>query len=136
MIALCKIDGVSYDAIVGGMKEDFEVIEGSNSGTALHNRREIRDLTGIKYAHTITFVSRDDAPELIDNLVDYLFGTLRESVILEVPHNQSTITYEAAYNTGGRPILSLTKKSDGDEGVIWGDLTVEFRSIENIINAE
>ena len=130
MLNLIKIDGVSYDVLVTAIQETFNVVEGDNSGIALFRNREIRDITGIKIGHAITFAPDND-PEIFDALCDYLFGTIRESVVVEVVHNQTTISYEAAYNTGSRSVSHI----DDINGVVyWNELTVEFRPIENQIN--
>lgn len=132
MVSLVKIDGVSYDVLVTAIQETFEVVEGDNSGIALHRQREIRDLAGIKIGHIVTFASSDD-PDAFDALCSYLFETLRESVVLEVVHNQTTIAYEAAYNTGSRRVSHIDDKNDV---VYWDELTVQFRPMETQVNAE
>lgn len=131
MIDLVKIDGVIYDVLVSAIEEKPEVVEGGNSGTALYRQRDIRDIVGIKYAHSITFSPNEEAPELFDALYSYLFDNIRESVILEVVHGQTTISYEARYSTGARRVAYI---NDNTDFVGWDDLTVEFRSIETVIN--
>lgn len=128
---LVKIDGVVYDVLVSALEEIPEVVEGPNIGTALYRQRDIRDIAGIKYAHKITFSPNDEAPELFDRLYSYLFDNIRESVMLEVVHGQTTLSYEARYNTGARRVAYFNNKTDF---VGWDDLTVEFRSIETVIN--
>lgn len=126
MLSLVKIDGVSYDILVTAIEERYEVVEGENSGIALYRRREIRDLAGVKIGHSITFSPGHD-PEVFDSLVNHLFGTLREFVTLEVVHGQTTISYEAAYNTGARRVAHI---DDLNNVVYWDELTVEFRPME------
>lgn len=126
MINLVKIDGVSYDVLVTAIEENFEVIEGANSGISLYRQREIRDMAGIKIGHVITFSPGDD-PEVFDSLVNHLFASLREYVTLEVVHGQTTIAYEAAYNTGSRSVSHI---DDNNDVVWWDELTVEFRPME------
>lgn len=132
MITLCKIDGKSFDVLVTAIQEKFEIVEGANSGTALYRDREIRDLSGIKIGHSITFDADKDVAEF-DALTEYLFGSVRQSVMLEAVHGQKTITYEAAYNTGSRQVSHI---DDNNEAVYWSELTIDFRPIENQINAE
>ena len=126
MINLVKIDGVSFDVLVTAIEERFEVVEGSNSGIALYRQREIRDLAGVKIGHAITFAPDNDQ-EAFETLVNYLFGSLRESVILEAVHGQDVLSYEAAYNTGSRRVSHI---DDINDVVYWSELTVEFRPIE------
>lgn len=132
MINLCKIDGKPYDVLITAIGENFNVIEGKNSGVALHRQREIRDILGVKIGHSITFAPDND-PEAFDELVNYLFGSIRPSVMLEVVHNQKTIIYEAAYNTGSRNVSHIDEDNDV---IYWDELTIDFRPMENQINAE
>lgn len=130
MITLCKIDGRSFDVLITAIGERFEVVEGKNSGIALYRQREIRDVSGVKIGHSITFSPNND-PEAFDELTEYLFGTVRPSVMLEAVHGQKSITYEAAYNTGSRNVSHI---DDVNETVYWDELTVDFRPIENQVN--
>lgn len=126
MLSLVNIDGVNYDVLVTAIEETFNVVEGENSGIALYRQREIRDLAGVKIGHVVTF-SGNDNPEAFDALCSYLFDTVREFVNVEIAHNQKTISYEAAYNTGSRRVAHI----DDENGVIyWDELTVEFRPME------
>lgn len=132
MLTLCKIDGVSYDVLITAIAETFNVVEGANSGTALYRQRAIRDLLGVKIGHSITFAPDND-PEAFDALTNYLFGSVRPYVELEVVHNQKTISYQAAYNTGTRMVRHI---DDDNDIVYWDELTVEFRPMENQVNPE
>ena len=132
MKTLCKIDGTSYDVLVTAVQETAEVKEGANSGTAISRNREIRDITGIMFGHSITF-DCDKDPVEFDELYNYLFKTIRPAVMLEVVHNQETICYEAAYSTGSR---SVSRINDDTNEVYWTELTVVFRPMENQINKE
>lgn len=132
MLSLVKIDGTSFDALVTAIQENTEVLEGNNSGTSLYREREIRDITGVKIGHTVTFAPDND-PDAFDTLYDYLFGTIRESVTVEIVHGQKTIAYEAAYNTASRSVSHI----DDEKGVVyWDELTVAFRPIEAQIFTE
>ena len=130
MLTLCKIDGKSYDVLVTAINETFEILEGSNSGVAIYKDREIRDITGIKIGHSVTFAPDNDV-EAFDELTEYLFGSIRPYVTVEIVHGQKTITYEAAYNTGSRNVAHI---DDDNEIVYWDELTVDFRPLENQIN--
>lgn len=137
---LVKINGIVYDVIVTAIEENPEIVEGSNSGTALYRQRDIRDIVGVKYSHKITFSPNDENPELFDTLFSDLFDNVRESVFIEVVHGQTTISYEARYSTSSRRVNYISKIKDADtedetDFIHWDDLTIEFRSIETVINA-
>jgi hypothetical protein len=131
VINLCKIDGKSYDVLVIAIEEKTEIIEGANSGVALFRQREIRDIKGIKIGHAVTFAPDNDA-EAFDELYEDLFGSIRPSVVVEIVHGQKSISYEAVYNTCSRSVSHI---DDEAGAVYWGELTVEFRPIENQIDA-
>ena len=126
MAHLVIINNVIYDVLVTAIEEIFEVVEGANSGISLYRQREIRDLEGIKIGHKVTFAADND-PLAFDALCNALFGRLQQSVTLEIVHDQKTITYEAAYNTGSRSVSHI---DDDNNIVYWNELTVEFRPIE------
>ena len=130
-MTLCTIDGINYDDLVTALEETYEVIEGPNSGTAIEKDREIRDITGIKIGHKITF-SPGDNPGKFDELKNYLFGSVRPYVVIEAASDQKTITYEAAYNTGSRRVAYI----NGEDFLGWDDLTIDFRPMENQITPE
>ena len=132
MITLCKIDGKSFDVLITAIAETTEIIEGKNGGRAIYRDREIRDLTGIKIGHTVTFAPDND-PDAFDELYEYLFGSVRTSVMLEIVHNQTTINYEAAYNTCSRAVSHIDEDPDV---VTWGEMSIDFRPMETQINAE
>lgn len=131
MITLCKIDGQSFDVLVTAIQETTNIIEGANSGVALHRQREIRDISGIKIGHAVTFAPDND-PEAFDALYNYLFKSIRPSVQLECVHGQTSISYEAAYNTCSRNVSHI---DDDTDTVSWDELTVAFRPMENQIDA-
>lgn len=131
MITLCKIDGKSFDVLVTAIGETTNIIEGKNAGTALYRQREIRDILGVKIGHSVTFAPDNDY-EAFDELYEYLFGSIRPSVNVEIVHGNSTISYEAAYNTATRGVAHI---DDDNDIVYYGEMTVEFRPIENQIDA-
>ena len=131
MINLCKIDGKSYDVLVTALEELTEIIEGENSGIALYRQREIRDIKGIKIGHAVTFAPDNDI-EAFDELYEYLFGSIRPSVIVECVHGKKSMSYEAAYNTCSRRVAHI---DDENDITYYDELTVEFRPIENQIDA-
>lgn len=138
---LLKINGVVFDAIISALEEISEKVQGGNVGTALYRQREIQDTAGIKLRHKITFSPSEENPELFDTLYSFLFDTVRDSVYLEVVHGQKSIAYEATYTTGARRVNYISKRIDPDteeetDFIHWDDLTVEFRSIETVINTE
>lgn len=128
---LCRIDGISFDVLVTGIRETTNIIEGANSGVSLYRQREIRDIKGTKIGHTVSFAPDTD-PAAFDALYEYLFGTIRESVMIEAAHGQETINYEAAYNTCEKEVVF---RDEENKFTGWDVMTVEFRPIETQIDA-
>lgn len=133
MITLCKIDGISFDVLVTAIEEIPEIIEGENSGTAIYRQREIRDIKGIKIGHNVTFAAGKD-PLQFDALYDYLFKTIRPSVMVECVSGQESISYEAAYNTTSRSVAHIDENEESDT-VYYNEMTIAFRPMENQIDA-
>ena len=131
MITLCKIDGKPFDVLVTAIEETPEIIEGENSGTSIYRQREIRDIKGIKIGHNVTFAADKD-PLVFDELYDYLFKTIRPSVMIECVSGQKSIQYEAAYNTTSRSVAHIDENTDT---VYYNEMTVAFRPMENQIDA-
>lgn len=131
MLTLCKIDGVTYDVLVTAIQEKTEVIEGANSGVSIQRQREIRDILGIKIGHAVTFAPDND-PDEFDKLYKYLFRNIRQSVMIEIADGTETISYEAAYNTCTRDV---TREDDFVDRVHYNEMTIDFRPIENQIDA-
>lgn len=131
MITLCKIDGKSFDVLVTAIEEVTNVIEGANSGTALRRQRKIRDILGIKIGHAVTFAADNDV-EAFDALYDYLFGSIRPSVVVECVHGQTSITYEAEYSSCSRRVAHI---DDENDVTYWDEMTIEFYPMENQIDA-
>lgn len=128
MITLCKIDDRDFDVLITGIERNFNVIEGENSGVSLYKQRELRDIKGIKIGHTITFDGSEN-PDEYNELIEYLFGSIRNSVVIDIIHGRTRIRYEAAYNT------AADKVSHTDENAAyWNELSVDFRPIENQID--
>lgn len=119
------IDGVSYDALVTEISENFNVLDSENSGRSIAaGGRMIRDPIGSFIGHKVKFRRKNN------NLASYdsLFMKLAEPVdshTIKIVHNQTTIQYDAYTTTGTRSL----ERVEGSR-VLWGELEVDFTPME------
>lgn len=120
------IDGVDYSkvAIINELIESFELAEGENSAVT-QSGRDWYDIIGTRYFHTISILRNDEAtPEEWDEFCNVISSPVDFHVV-EIDHDQSSITYEAHITSGERKLLRV---AGGKK--IWSDLTLSFRPAE------
>lgn len=117
---LCKINGVVFDVPISELTETLNVLDGENAGRAISGRM-IRDVIGTYIGHKVTFFNGKDNNEY-DRLCAYLKEhSVDESVIVDVAHEQTTISYEAYYTT----IEKKIRKRENDVNY-WDAVQVSF----------
>ena len=117
------INGVEYttdDVLVLDVQEDSEILNGKRSGRT-QSGDAYRDPIGTFFNHTLMLQRRAACPlEKWDSLFDMLSNPYINHTIT-VPHNQSTITYEA-YTDG--PKHKLKKIENGRQ--FWDKFSIKF----------
>lgn len=124
---LCKINGIDFDARVSitAFEETINVLDGENAGRVL-NGRMVRDIIGTYIGHKVTFFS-GKSRKAFDELYDYLIAhTVDDSVMVEMAHGQTMISYEAYYTVGG--VKLLEQQPDGYNR--WEEFEVTFVPME------
>ena len=118
-----KIDGVSYRVRgkAGTLEESFRVEEGINSGTLL-NGEHLRDVVGTYYDHRISIEPDPRYYQDYINLYEAISAPV-ESHLVEMPHEDSTIRYEAMITGGSHVIRDAINGRKRYEG-----LEIEFRA--------
>lgn len=118
------IDGIEYRVrtVYGSLQRTFTVVEGSNSGKAITGRT-IRDILGTEYSYTLSVEPDPRFPEDYDAFYD-LISTPRVSHRVVMPYGQTTLEFDAAFESGtdkmGATIGGITR---------WNGLSVTFRPI-------
>lgn len=115
------MDGVAYRVRVklGTLEESFRIEDGDNAGTAMSGDT-IRDVVGTYYDHTLEVEADPEAPGDYDAFFQAISAPV-ESHSITLPHQNSTITYEAMVTSGRH-----TKKDRIRDRTRWTGLKVEF----------
>lgn len=119
-----QMDGKIYHVriIARSVEETARLEEGINAGKMLSGREE-RDLDGTYYDHTLSVEPDPRYYQDYDQFFDDVSAPVPSHVIT-MPHNQSTVTYEAKVSSVSRV----------DNGVLagvrrWRGLQVSFQGI-------
>lgn len=123
----CKINGVDFGSTVAisDITENFNVLDGENTGRSTLTGTMIRDIIGTYIGHEITFFNGKSNTGF-DALWDYLVEhSVDDSVFLEASDGQSSISYQAYYTAGTRKIKNVI------DGVnYWDEIKVNFIPID------
>ena len=117
------VDNVYYNVRVrfGTLQRSFEVAEGQNTGTAL-TLRMIRDIIGTRYTYQMEVEPAPGALADYDAFYEIISAPVTSHEIT-VPYGQSTMTFEAAIESGTD---TYQGRMGGER---WGGLTVQFHPI-------
>lgn len=129
---MLKIDGKDFSniVIINDLEETFELIEGEPS-TVTQSNRDWYDIVGTKYSHTLSILRNDNVSQ---EEWDEFYRVISAPVdfhIVEVDHEQSTISYAAHIFMGGRKLLRVVGSKK-----IWSDLTITLKASEPQRRAE
>ena len=123
----CKINGVDFGATVAisDITENFNVLDGDNTGRSTLTGTMIRDIIGTYIGHEIVFFNGKSNTDF-DALWDYLVAhSANDSVLLEACDGQSSISYQAYYTSGTRKMKNVT---DGVNH--WDEIKVNFIPVD------
>ena len=121
---MVKIDNHVYNVrvVYGSLKRTFEIVDGSNAGTALSGR-QIRDIIGTKFAYSLQI---EPMPQ---HMADYyelyeVISAPQASHVIVVPYNGTTMTFAAE-------IINASDTYSGRHAGVatWKGLTVTFKSV-------
>lgn len=122
-----KIDGRSYDVIVTGIEENFNILYSENTGrTMSQGARIVLDPLGTFFGHKVTVQRKQGHENEFDALYDYISRPRYDGLSVEIAHNQTTIKYDAYVSNGSRPIQKIAKSNV----VYWGELQLNFVPME------
>lgn len=128
-----KINGKSYDVLVTGLEETFNILYSDNTGRTLSKgARMVLDPLGTFYGHKITVRRKQGHEKEFDELYDYVSRPRYDGVSLEAAHNQTTIKYDAYVSNGGRPLNKITK----NDVLFWGEMQLNFVAMEAQVTPE
>lgn len=128
-----KINGKSYNVIVTGLEENFNILYSEETGrTMAAGAPMVLSPLGTFYGHKVTIQRKkgyEYAFDTVYNLISYPRTVSREEDALhfEITHNQSTISYYGYVSSGSRAL----KKIDEKTGMVyWGELQLNIVPIK------
>lgn len=121
------IDGVDYSALVHAesITESFETIAHDTAATK-QDGADYFDMIGTRFSHSLTLKKRNATTAAQWDALYDVISNPTESHTVTLPHNQSTITYDAHIYNGSRPLL---RQAVGVN--VWGDITIEMKAISS-----
>lgn len=126
-MAFFSVDGDEYRGLViTNIQQNFEVLDGENAGRTKSGRMK-RDVVGVYYNYSMTFApnATPDSKAQFDKLFNIL-SSPDDSHMITMPHNQSTLTFEAYITSGERTLLLHTPQG----GNQWGEMSISFIAMD------
>lgn len=119
------LDGVYYNVAVtfGSMKRSFNLKEGSAKGESIMGRK-IRDILGTEYTYEMNVEPFPDDILSYDLFYQEISQPV-DSHTITLPYNQTTITFDAAIESGSD---NYTGNYNNKEH--WNGLTIKFSPME------
>lgn len=123
-----KIDGVSYDVIVTGIEENFNILYSENTGRIMsQGARMVLDPIGTFIGHKVTLERKRGHEKEFDDLYDYVNRPRYDGLSVEIVHNQTTIKYDAYVSQGARDLKRIDEKTGK---VYWGEFSLNIVPME------
>lgn len=119
------VDNVTYRVLVeyDTLKRSFDLMEGSNSGTAITGR-SIRDIIGTAYTYSMTVLADPNYPTDYDSFY-YKISEPVDYHTITLPFGQSTLTFEAKIISGN----DVYKGFYGDYKR-WDQMEIKFQPMQ------
>lgn len=123
-----RIDGKSYDVIVVGVKESFNILNGDNAGRTIAVGAPMTlDPLGTWYGHEIIFRRKEGKEAEYDALWDYVSQPSYTGIFVDLVHNQTTLAYQAYVSSGSRDLQRIDTKTGK---VYWGEFSLRITPME------
>lgn len=124
-----KIEGKAYNVLVVDLEENFTITYTENSGRVLDEGAPMYlEPIGTFIGHVVKIKRRQGYEAEYDELYE-LLSTPRKvdenhkGIMVDIAHNQSTISYEAYVSNGKRPL----KRIDiNNKKLHWGEMTLNI----------
>lgn len=118
-----KLNGKTYDVMVTGLEESFNILYSSNTGRTMAVGAEMTlDPLGTFFGHKITVQKKLGKEKAYDDLYTFVSKPKKVGTKVEAVHNQTTIKYDAYISNGTRVAEKITKN-----GVVeWGEMVINI----------
>lgn len=129
-----KINGRVYDVLVLSVDEDFSILQSENAGRSIApGAPMVLDPLGTFYNHKVVFGRREGYEAEYDALYAYLSKPRNGGIPVELPHNQTTIAYNAYVSIGARGLKRIDKNLGK---TYWDKFEVNFIAMEAQVKPE
>ena len=128
-----KINGKSYDVVVTGIEENFNILYSENTGRTIAEGAPMTlDPLGSFNGHKVSLRRKTGFEKQIDEVYEIVSKPIsvveeEDAILLEVAHLQSTISYRAYVSSGSRAVQKIDEKN---EKVYWGELSLNIVPIK------
>ena len=128
-----RINGKSYDVIVTGIEENFNILYSENTGRTIAEGAPMTlDPLGSFYGHKVSLRRKTGFEKQFDEVYEIVSKPIsvvdeEDALLFEVAHLQSTISYRAYVSSGSRAVEKIDEKK---EKVYWGELSLNIVPIK------
>ena len=128
-----RINGKSYDVIVTGIEENFNILYSKNTGRTIAEGAPMTlDPLGSFYGHKVSLRRKTGFEKQFDEVYEIVSKPIsvveeEDALLFEVAHLQSTISYRAYVSSGSRAVEKIDEKK---EKVYWGELSLNIVPIK------
>lgn len=128
-----RINGKSYDVIVTGIEENFNILYSENTGRTIAEGAPMTlDPLGSFYGHKVSLRRKTGFEKQFDEVYEIVSKPIsvveeEDALLFEVAHLQSTISYRAYVSSGSRAVEKIDEKN---EKVYWGELSLNIVPIK------
>lgn len=128
-----KINGKSYDVVVTGIEENFNILYSENTGRTIAEGAPITlDPLGSFYGHKVSLRRKKGFENQFDEVYEIVSKPIsvvdeEDALLFEVAHLQSTISYRAYVSSGSRAVEKIDEKNGK---VYWGELSLNIVPIK------
>lgn len=122
------IDGQRFNVSVMSIKQSGTILYSDNTGRTLAVGAPMTlDPLGTFYNYNITIRRNGDDVDDYDRLYDYIMKPRYSGMTITVPHNQSTITFEAYISAAEREIKHIDDKG---KKVYWKEMSLTITAMK------
>lgn len=122
------IDGQRFNVSVISIKESATVIYSENTGRTMAQGAPMTlDPLGTFFNYTITVKRNSDDIDDYDRLYDYVMKPRYSGMTITVPHNQSTMTFEAYISAAEREVKKI---DDKNKKIYWKEMSLTITAMK------
>lgn len=123
-----KINGRSFDVVVTALSENFNILYSENTGRTLDPGAPMTiDPIGTFYGHEVTLQRRKGNEAEYDELFSIISKPRYDGLLVEIAHDQKTISYMAYISSGSRNVEKIDAKNGK---ILWGEMKLKITPLK------